>query len=154
MAESQAVAKQALEKLEDQLTCAICLDAFKDPNCSNASMSTARTASSDWWSQTDRDNSPYAAPPADNPPSFPQLLVCLASSQHSISTTSWRFKKLSRKSKSQKRSNVRNVRNRELLQNFVEIAENLSVKSALRCTANGMSLPTMRWSAWSRYGAT
>ena len=31
MAESQAVAKQALEKLEDQLTCAICLDAFKDP---------------------------------------------------------------------------------------------------------------------------
>ena len=32
MAESQAVAKQALtEKLEDHLTCAICLDAFKDP---------------------------------------------------------------------------------------------------------------------------
>ena len=31
MAESQAVAKQALEKLEDQLVCAICLDAFKDP---------------------------------------------------------------------------------------------------------------------------
>ena len=31
MAESQAVAKQALKKLEDQLTCAICLDAFKDP---------------------------------------------------------------------------------------------------------------------------
>ena len=29
--ESQAVAKQALEKLEDQLTCAICFDAFKDP---------------------------------------------------------------------------------------------------------------------------
>ena len=31
MAESQAVAKQALKKLDDQLTCAICLDAFKDP---------------------------------------------------------------------------------------------------------------------------
>ena len=31
MAESQAIAKQALEKLEDQLTCAICLGAFKDP---------------------------------------------------------------------------------------------------------------------------
>ena len=31
MAESQVVARQALEKLEDQLTCAICLDAFKDP---------------------------------------------------------------------------------------------------------------------------
>ena len=31
MAESQSVAKQALKKLEDQLTCAICLDAFKDP---------------------------------------------------------------------------------------------------------------------------
>ena len=31
MAESQAVAKQALDKLEDQLTCAICLVAFKDP---------------------------------------------------------------------------------------------------------------------------
>ena len=31
MAESQAVAKHALKKLEDQLTCAICLDAFKDP---------------------------------------------------------------------------------------------------------------------------
>ena len=31
MAESHAVAKQALKKLEDQLTCAICLDAFKDP---------------------------------------------------------------------------------------------------------------------------
>ena len=31
MAESQCVAKQALKKLEDQLTCAICLDAFKDP---------------------------------------------------------------------------------------------------------------------------
>ena len=31
MVESQAIAKQALEKLEDQLTCAICLDAFKDP---------------------------------------------------------------------------------------------------------------------------
>ena len=31
MAESRAVAKQALKKLEDQLTCAICLDAFKDP---------------------------------------------------------------------------------------------------------------------------
>ena len=31
MAESQFVAKQALKKLEDQLTCAICLDAFKDP---------------------------------------------------------------------------------------------------------------------------
>ena len=29
--QSQAVAKQALKKLEDQLTCAICLDAFKDP---------------------------------------------------------------------------------------------------------------------------
>ena len=31
MAESQTVAKQALKKLEDQLTCAVCLDAFKDP---------------------------------------------------------------------------------------------------------------------------
>ena len=31
MAESQAIAKQALKKLDDQLTCAICLDAFKDP---------------------------------------------------------------------------------------------------------------------------
>jgi CHAT domain-containing protein/tetratricopeptide (TPR) repeat protein len=31
MVESQAIAKQAHEKLEDQLTCAICLDAFKDP---------------------------------------------------------------------------------------------------------------------------
>ena len=31
MAESQVVAKHALKKLEDQLTCAICLDAFKDP---------------------------------------------------------------------------------------------------------------------------
>ena len=31
MVESQSVAKQALQKLEDQLTCAICLDAFKDP---------------------------------------------------------------------------------------------------------------------------
>ena len=31
MAESRAVAKQAIKKLEDQLTCAICLDAFKDP---------------------------------------------------------------------------------------------------------------------------
>ena len=31
MAESQSVAKQALKKLEDQLTCAVCLDAFKDP---------------------------------------------------------------------------------------------------------------------------
>ena len=31
MAESQVIAKQALDKLEDQLTCAICLDAFKDP---------------------------------------------------------------------------------------------------------------------------
>ncbi len=31
MAKSEAVAKQALKKLEDQLTCAICLDAFKDP---------------------------------------------------------------------------------------------------------------------------
>ena len=35
MAESQAVAKQALEKLEDQLTCAICLDTFKDPRMLN-----------------------------------------------------------------------------------------------------------------------
>ena len=35
MAESQAVAKQALEKLEGQLTCAICLDAFKDPKMLN-----------------------------------------------------------------------------------------------------------------------
>ena len=31
MAESQVVANQTLKKLEDQLTCAICLDAFKDP---------------------------------------------------------------------------------------------------------------------------
>ena len=31
MANFQAVTKQALEKLEGQLTCAICLDAFKDP---------------------------------------------------------------------------------------------------------------------------
>ena len=31
MAESRAVAKQAIKKLEDQLTCAICLDDFKDP---------------------------------------------------------------------------------------------------------------------------
>ena len=31
MAESQAVASQALKKQDDQLTCAICLDAFKDP---------------------------------------------------------------------------------------------------------------------------
>ena len=35
MAESQTVAKQALEKLEDQLTCVICLDAFKDPKMLN-----------------------------------------------------------------------------------------------------------------------
>ena len=35
MAESQTVAKQALEKLEDQLTCAVCLDAFKDPKMLN-----------------------------------------------------------------------------------------------------------------------
>ena len=38
-------------------------------------MSFARTASSDWWSQTDRDNSLYAAPPAVDPLSFPQLLM-------------------------------------------------------------------------------
>ena len=31
MAESQAPAKQALKKLEDQLTCAICLDGYKNP---------------------------------------------------------------------------------------------------------------------------
>ena len=31
MAESRVVAKQAIKKLEDQLTCAICLDDFKDP---------------------------------------------------------------------------------------------------------------------------
>ena len=31
MAESRAVAKQAIKKLEDQLTCAICLNDFKDP---------------------------------------------------------------------------------------------------------------------------
>ena len=31
MAEPQSVTKQALQKLEDQLTCAICFDAFKDP---------------------------------------------------------------------------------------------------------------------------
>ena len=31
MAESQVVAQQVLKKLEDQLTCAICLDIFKDP---------------------------------------------------------------------------------------------------------------------------
>ena len=31
MTKSRAIAKQALKKLEDQLTCAICLDAFKDP---------------------------------------------------------------------------------------------------------------------------
>ena len=31
MAETQVVAKQALKKLEDQLSCAICLDTFKDP---------------------------------------------------------------------------------------------------------------------------
>ena len=31
MAESRAVAKQTIKKLEDQLTCAICLNAFKDP---------------------------------------------------------------------------------------------------------------------------
>ena len=31
MAESRAVAKQAIKKLEDQLTCAICLDDFKNP---------------------------------------------------------------------------------------------------------------------------
>ena len=35
MAESQVVAKKALEKLEDQLTCTICLDAFKDPKMLN-----------------------------------------------------------------------------------------------------------------------
>ena len=35
MAESQAVAKKALKKLEDQLTCTICLDAFKDPKMLN-----------------------------------------------------------------------------------------------------------------------
>ena len=28
---AESIAKEALEKLEDQLTCAICLDAFKDP---------------------------------------------------------------------------------------------------------------------------
>ena len=31
MAESQVVAERALKRLEDQLTCAICLDVFKDP---------------------------------------------------------------------------------------------------------------------------
>ena len=31
MVESQVLAQQALQKLEDQLTCATCLNAFKDP---------------------------------------------------------------------------------------------------------------------------
>ena len=35
MAESQAVADEALKKLEDQLTCAICLDSFKQPKMLN-----------------------------------------------------------------------------------------------------------------------
>ena len=56
----------------------------RTPNCSNASMSTARTASSNWWSKIDKDNFLYAAPPADNPSFFPQLLVYLASSQHAF----------------------------------------------------------------------
>ena len=40
-------------------------------------MSTAKTAFSDWWSQTDRDNfkAHFTAPPANNPPSSLQLLI-------------------------------------------------------------------------------
>ena len=87
------------------------------PSCFNASISTARTASSDWWSQTGKDNSHYAAPPVDNPSFFPKSLVHLVSSQHSISTTSWRFKKLSRKSKNQKMADVTSAHNQNLLRN-------------------------------------
>ena len=92
MAESRVVAKQAIKKLEDQLTCAICLDAFRDPKllqCFHACLLQRLHASSDWSSKTIKDNAPYVAPPVDSPPSFPipQLLLCLASSQHSTFTT-------------------------------------------------------------------
>ena len=63
-------------------------------------MSTARaTSATGCHRQTGTIKSLYAAPSVDNPPSFPQLLVCLAFNQHSTSTTSWRFNKLSTKSK-------------------------------------------------------
>ena len=36
---------------------------WRTPNCSNASMSTARTASSNWWSKIDKDNFLYICCP-------------------------------------------------------------------------------------------
>ena len=41
------------------------------------------SVSSNWLSKRDKDKCPSAVPPAVDPPSSPQLLVCLASSQHS-----------------------------------------------------------------------
>ena len=143
--QSQAVAQQALKNLEDQLICPICLDAFRTPNCSNASMFTTRTASSDWWSQISRDNSPYAAPPVDNPPSFPRPLVCLASSQHSISTTFLRLKMHLRRWKSQKRHSVTSAKHLDQpLATAVTVASSY-VPCVQRFIVNGMPLSNMRW---------
>ena len=88
MAKSQAVTNQTLKKLEDQLTCAICLDTFKDPKlhvlqCFNVccNIMVARTASaSNWWSKTDKDNSISLCCPTCR-----HSTLLLTSSQHSIS---------------------------------------------------------------------
>ena len=92
MAESRAVAKQALKKLEDQLTCAICLDAFKDPKLLQCFHVYCKDCLQQLVVKNRQGQLSLRCPTADNPPSFPQLLTSLTSSQHSTSTTSLRFK--------------------------------------------------------------
>ena len=97
MVESNTVTNQALKKLEDQLTCAICLDAFKDPKLLQCFHVYCKDCLQRLVVQDRQGQLLYAAPPADNPPSFPQLLTSLTSNQHSTSTTFLRFKMLLRK---------------------------------------------------------
>ena len=85
MAESQTVAKQALKKLEDQLTCGVCLDAsVQRPQTAPAMLPCLLQGlppATGGPRQTGTTLPTLPHLPTIHPPS-PSYLVCLASRQH------------------------------------------------------------------------
>ena len=76
------MAEKAIEKVDEQLNCSICLDTYTNPS---ASMSTARSAWSSWLFETSRDSSPSPSPFVVRSHPF-QPVEQQASSQLSTST--------------------------------------------------------------------
>ena len=86
MATPPTATEQALRKLEDQLTCGICLDSCTEPAAVFPRV--LQTVWSDLWYEITRGY-PFIAPAAVDPPSSQQL-VFQACKMHFISTISLR----------------------------------------------------------------